>query len=101
MIVPKFEELALSQVYKKSIGKFKELKKYMPDYEEADYKPPRQFFWNVFYTVYPEIVERLIKASHEMRMITEETNEKELIRIRADILDTIENASFISSNILV
>ena len=30
-------------------------------------------------------------------MITESTNEKELIRVRADILDTIENAAFVSS----
>ena len=60
--VPKFEELSLSLVYPKALNKFPELEDYFPHYDE-NYVTPRDFFWGIFSTQYPEYVKKLIKRA--------------------------------------
>jgi hypothetical protein len=62
--VPKYEELSLNLVYIKALNKFPELEDYFPHYHDK-YIPPREFFWGVLSTLYPEVVKKIIKRAHE------------------------------------
>ena len=89
-----YDELAMSLIYDKVLLKFIDVAKYMPRTSEGR-KPPRQFFWNVFNTLHPQVVKDILKACHDKRGIDEEDKrEEEVIVIRADILDQIEAATF-------
>ena len=89
-----YDELAMSIIYEKVLLKFLDVAKYMPRTTEGR-KPPRQFFWNVFNTLHPDVVKDILQACHNKRGIDEEDKQQdEVIVIRADILDQIEAASF-------
>jgi len=96
IIVPKFEELSLSKVYKKILQKYRNVEDYMPQYEEEGYMPPRQFFWDVLNTLEPQFIKKLLNNAHSKWVDGEEGDLKDKILIRSDVLEAIQNASFIS-----
>ena len=87
----------MSKVYDKVIDWFPDLLKYMPtDNEDGGY-PPRKYFWDVFATLEPDVVKSILTKSHEGRAINEESKENDMIVVRSDLLNELENTSYVSS----
>lgn len=85
MNVPKYEELSLKIVYDKVLDRFPDLENYFPDYDK-NYLPPWDYFWSIFSTLEPEFCKRLLSWAHEKRVINEENQPEETIRIWDDML---------------
>jgi hypothetical protein len=60
--VPKFNDHSLGENYAFAIAEYPDLQHYFPHYDEPKYAPPRGYFWNVFNTLYPDIVETHIQT---------------------------------------
>lgn len=77
IVVPKLEYVSLREEYKSACIQIEDLDQYFPDYKDNDegYTPPREYFWNVFYTKDPEFVEQkvnfLVKWSYRQRKTAE------------------------------
>ena len=44
------------------------LAKYFPDEYPAGKGPPREYFFNILHTLYPEFLQRMLNHAHEQRM---------------------------------
>jgi len=94
--VPKYEELSLGNIYNRILDWFPEMEDYFPHYDDK-YVPQWEFFWGVLSTLHPEFVKKMIKKAQEWRVVNEENQVDEMIRIRDDMLDQLEGIAFESS----
>ena len=68
--VPHYEELSVKNLY----PQFAEddlLRRYFPDEYPAGKGPPREYFFNILHTLYPEFLHRILDHAHKQRMTTE------------------------------
>ena len=79
--VPHYEELSVKNLY----PQFAEddlLRRYFPDEYPQGKGPPREYFFNVLHTLYPEFLQRILDHAHKQRMTAEgERGKEESIRI--------------------
>ena len=65
--VPHYEELAVKNLYPQFAGDDL-FTRYFPDEYPAGKGPPREYFFNVLHTLYPEFLQRMLTHAHEQRM---------------------------------
>ena len=94
--VPKYDELALGNIYNRILDRFPEMENYFPHYDD-NYMPPWEFFWGVFSTLHPEFVKKMIKKAQEWWVANVDDHAEEMIWIRDDMLDQLEGIAFESS----
>lgn len=92
IVVPWFETVNLKSEYVSACRRIDDFKKYFPDYDDCvdGYHPPREYFWNVFFTLDPAWVE--LKMKRFFQWNKSKHNGVEVgIWIRADIFDSLRN----------
>lgn len=74
---------------------------YFPDYGESQdgYNPPREYFWNVFFTLEPVFVEAKVKLHIKYQRRNQQAGDKSAIPIRQDIYDLIKQKTMIPSKV--
>ena len=79
--MPHYEELSVKALWPQFAGDDL-LVRYFPDEYPAGKGPPREYFFNVLHTLYPEFLQRILNHAHEQRMTaTGERGKEESIQI--------------------
>ena len=65
--VPHYEELAVKNLYPQFAGDDL-FTRYFPDEYPVGKGPPREYFFNVLHTLYPEFLQRMLTHAHDQRM---------------------------------
>ena len=79
--VPHYDELSVKQLW----PQFQNddlLARYFPDDFPKDKGPPREYFFNVLHTLYPDFLQRVLDHAHKQRMTSEgEAQQEQAIKI--------------------
>ena len=100
MIIPRYDELALSWTFNIITDRYPDVLEYMPSGDQADSPyPPRQFFYSIFATLHNDVMRNILRKCHEGRVAGDESKESELIVIQPYLLEELEAATFVSSKV--
>ena len=79
--VPHYEEISVKALYPE-FKKDAEMMSYFPDKYPAGKAPPREYFFNILNTIYPEYLQEVMLHASKQRMTTEgEAMKKESIKM--------------------
>ena len=79
--VPHYEEISVKALWPQFAGDDLFVR-YFPDEYPQGKGPPREYFFNVLHTLYPEFLQRLLNHAHEQRMTANgERGKEESIKI--------------------
>lgn len=96
--VPRLEYLSLKDEYIFASRRIESFPTYFPDYQDSKdgYNPPREYFWNVFFTLEPVHTELRLKfhIKYERRA---KAFAEGVIPIRQDIFEMITQKTIIPS----
>ena len=89
--VPKNEDYHIEEEYQSAILRIPEMKSFFPHYDERKYIPQRNYFWEVYHTLDPATVDKIVdKLNSEPRRKVPE--DQKIITLRKDLLEEIEQS---------
>lgn len=89
--VPKNEDYRIEDEYAAAIARIPEMKSYFPHYDERRYVPQRQYFWEVYHTLDPDTVDKIVdRLNAEPRR--KQPEDQNVITLRKDLLEEIEQS---------
>ena len=74
--VPHYDELSVKQLWPQFNGDDL-LVRYFPDEYPKDKGPPREYFFNILNTLYPDFLAQILDHANKQRMTTEGETQKE------------------------
>jgi hypothetical protein len=95
LVVPHYETLSVSRSFNRVLEFYPDLQDYFPIYS-AGYIPPRNFFWEVFGTLYFEDAKRFIDEERYARYQSEENDKQRSIKVQPEFLKALEEVNYFS-----
>ena len=95
--VPAYDELSVRRLWPQ-LKKDPEFAKYFPSKFPKDKGPPREYFFDIMNTLFPEYLEKLMAHANEQRMATTaEGNQQSAIEISQYWAEELKAMPFLSS----
>jgi hypothetical protein len=94
--IPRYAEVSMKSLIKDAY-RDPLVSQYLPDYENEDMTPDKEYFFTVMGTIRYEYTKDIVNASLIARNSAQEKTQEDLIAIHKDFYADIENSQWVSS----